>query len=107
MLLLIEGDRVKNIMVVCALAAVACNDGQRGPESIAVSHASALGIASIELDRSEGVFELHGLDANQREVAGVTLRIGKIAELPTYLPGDDTFGSEIVPITPAMRRRHT
>ena len=59
-----------------------------------------LGLVAIEIthfeDQGDAVFELRGVDGNDDELAAVRLRTGEIADLPSYLPGTATTGSELI-----------
>jgi hypothetical protein len=90
-------DVVKSCLCM-SVAIVGC--GVSNSQEIKIGQANTLGAVSIAIDRLEvdgdNVFELHGLDAAGNQVASVQLRTGTISDLPDYLPGPTSFGSEII-----------
>jgi hypothetical protein len=106
----------KMLMVGCLLLGSCVQGDEQVAKRIQVSQVNDLGIVALEIERSTvpngEVFELRGLDANAREVASLRLLTGTISDLPDYLPGPSTVGSELVvtvkdtPVRMVTRQMH-
>jgi len=82
------------------IAAAGCGSDQRH-DPIPIEDDNDLGVVAMQIDRFEdrgdNVFELRGLDAADRDVALVRLRVGNIADLPELQPSAETsHGAELI-----------
>src|ERR1700733_14177522 len=86
-------------IVVMVTGALSCS-GADTPDHIRLSQPNGIGVVALDIQRSDdvgnSVFVLSGVDAANHEVASVRLEIGTIADMTTVLPGNNTYGSEIV-----------